>query len=86
MEPSRLKDIPTKADMIRIKDLLNLTDRQRTIFELKYERGLSFYQIADVLGMSYPRVSAESCAINKKLAYLKYDEIMRINEHPLLIK
>lgn len=67
MTPSELKWLASYEDVLRIRDSLNLTDRQLDIFNLKYIHGLSQQQIADKLCLSYRTIARESSAIKSKL-------------------
>lgn len=67
MTPSELKWLASYEDVLRIRDSLNLTDRQRDVFNLKYIHGYSQQQIADKLHLSYSTIAHESSAIKSKL-------------------
>lgn len=69
----RLKDlssISTMAELIELRDSLNLTDRQREIFMLRFNRGYSIIQISMELNMSDSTVKRELRRIGNKIAKL----------------
>lgn len=65
-----IKDMARYLDVIHVRDELNLTDRQRTIFNDIYLHGKSLAQIADEIHVSFSTVAHESVTIRKKLAQL----------------
>lgn len=72
MEPKELISIPTMAEFNRVKDELNLTDRQREIFSLKYSRGLRHIDIAEELKIHQDTVTEEMRVIREKLKQYSY--------------
>lgn len=72
MTPSELRWLASYEEVLRVRDALNLTDRQRDIFNLKYIHGDSNQQIADKLFLSYSTVSHELVQVRDKLAHLPF--------------
>lgn len=69
----RLKDlssISTMAELIELRDSLNLTDRQKEIFMLRFNRGFSIIQICIECNMSESTVYRELRKIGNKIAKL----------------
>lgn len=60
--------IPTMKEFYELRDSLNLTDRQREIFFLKYSRGLRNIDIAEELGVNQDTVGDNLKIIRAKLA------------------
>lgn len=60
--------IPTMKEFYELRDKLNLTDRQRDIFFLKYSRGFRNIDIAQELGINQDTVGDELKIIRAKLA------------------
>lgn len=69
-EEQKIMDIPTMEGFIKFRDSLNLTDRQKEIFVLKYSRGLRNIDIAEELNppCNQNLVGEELKIIRKKLA------------------
>lgn len=63
-------DIPTMQQFNVLADSLNLSDRQREIFELRFSRKWAAIDIAMKLGYSLHTIQKECAAINKKLKCL----------------
>lgn len=78
MTPAQLRALARYCDVLRIRDTLNLTPRQRRVFDDRYLHDMSQVQIADDLNVSLSTVAHESIAINRKLKLLGYD--MRIDK------
>lgn len=55
-------------EFYKLRDKLNLTDRQRDIFYLKYSRGWRNIDIAEELGVNQDTVGDENKIIRAKLA------------------
>lgn len=65
--------IPTMDEFNKLRDKLNLTDRQREIFNLKYSRGWRNIDIAAELGINQDTVSKDLNSIREKLVYVSLD-------------
>lgn len=59
--------IASMQDFRAFRDTLNLTDRQKDIFELRYSRGLSMRQIAEEIKYNYDLVREDMKDIREKL-------------------
>lgn len=70
MTEKELMEIGTKQEFNRIVDTLQLTDRQRQIFILKYGRGLLNVDIAEEIGYNRKVVSSELKIIRHKMAQI----------------
>lgn len=65
-------------DFYVFRDTLNLTDRQRDIFELRYSKGLSMQEIADEIKYSYNVVREDMKDItNKVVAVIKQENYLK---------
>lgn len=71
MLPSDVISIPTMEAFLELRDKLNLTDRQREIFLLKYSRGWRNLDIATELEINQDTVSDEIKVIRKKLVAIE---------------
>lgn len=60
--------IPTLKEFYELRDSLNLTDRQREIFFLKFSRGWRNIDIAEELGINQDTVGDDLRNIREKLA------------------
>ncbi len=67
MEPKDVINLNTMEEFYELRDRLNLTDRQREIFYLKYSRGWRNIDIAAELDVSQDTVSDDLKIIRKKL-------------------
>lgn len=69
MKPQEKKvmKIASMQDFRAFRDTLNLTDRQKDIFELRYSRGLSMRQIAEEIKYNYDLVREDMKDIREKL-------------------
>ena len=65
-----LSKISTMDELIRLRDSLNLTDRQKEIFMLRFNRGFSIIQISIERNMSESTVYRELRKIGNKIAKL----------------
>lgn len=74
MEPSELIRVPTMDKFFEIRDALNLTDRQREIFLLKYSRGWRNIDIANEIGVHQDTVSDDMAVIREKLKAYALDK------------
>lgn len=71
MEPNDVIRIPTMEAFYALRDKLNLTDRQREIFYLKYSRGWRHVDIAAELGVNQDTVTEDIRTIRKKLVAIE---------------
>ena len=60
--------IPTMEAFNNFRDSLNLTDRQRTVFNLRYSKGLYIIDIATELGTDRKTIQKELKVIKEKLS------------------
>lgn len=81
MLPSDVMKIPTMEQFLQLRDTLNLTDRQREIFFLKYSRGLRNIDIANELQpqVNQDTVGAEIKIIKEKLAVIGRENLDKQN-------
>lgn len=70
MRLKELSKISTMDELIRLRDSLNLTDRQKEIFMLRFNRGFSIIQISIERNMSESTVYRELRKIGSKIAKL----------------
>lgn len=70
MRLKELSKISTMDELIRLRDSLNLTDRQKEIFMLRFNRGFSIIQISIERNMSESTVNRELRKIGNKIAKL----------------
>lgn len=79
MTPKELKALASYMDVLRVRDSLHLTDRQRAVFNLVYIHGLSLSQVywrfqtdkdLQQFACSESTVAHESAAIRRMLRYL----------------
>lgn len=73
MLPSDVISIPTMEAFLELRDKLNLTDRQREIFLLKYSRGWRNLDIAEELKVNQDTISEELRKIRTKLVAVSID-------------
>lgn len=73
MTENELKSVGTKIKFQQILDNLQLTDRQKEIFVLKYGRGFLNEDIAAEIGYCRKIVSDELRVIRHKMAQLQID-------------
>lgn len=73
MEPYELIKIPTMKEFYRIRDELNLTDRQREIFVLKYSRGWRHIDIAEELQVHQDTIAEDVRIIQEKVKKFSLD-------------
>lgn len=71
MNPSDVIRIPTMEAFLALRDKLNLTDRQREIFLLKYSRGWRNIDIAAELDINQDTVSDDLKIIRQKLVWVE---------------
>lgn len=67
--------IPTMDAFYQLRDKLNLTDRQRDIFTLKYSRGWRNIDIANELGVNQDTVGDDLKIIRAKLAAITSENL-----------
>ena len=70
MRLKELSKISTMDELIRLRDSLNSTDRQKEIFMLRFNRGFSIIQISIECNMSESTVYRELRKIGNKIAKL----------------
>lgn len=68
MEPKDVISIPTMEAFYKLRDSLNLSDRQRIIFEMKYSRLLRNIDIATELDVNQDTIGNDLRVIREKLA------------------
>lgn len=68
MDPKDVINIPTMDEFNSLLESLNLTDRQRTVFFMKYSRGMRIIDIAEELNYNQDTISDDLKVIRKKLA------------------
>lgn len=73
MEPKDVFEIPTMSAFYELRDSLNLTDRQRNVFFLKYSKGWRNIDIAEELQVHQDTVSCDLREIRKKLVAISLD-------------
>ena len=76
MEPKEVMKIPTMDAFFELRDNLNLTDRQKEIFFLKYSRGWRNIDIANELDppVCQDTVSEDLRIIREKLVSISLDK------------
>ena len=74
MDPKDLIKIPTMNQFYKVRDALNLTDRQRKIFVYKYSRGWRNLDIAEEIKVNQDTVTADMKVIREKLKAYQNDE------------
>lgn len=70
MRLKELSKVSTIKELIQLRDSLNLTDRQKEIFMLRFNRGFSIIQICIECNMSESTVYRELRKIGNKIAKL----------------
>ncbi len=65
--------IPTRSKFNEIRNELNLTDRQLQIFDLKFQRGWRYIDIAAEIGVSQETICDEMKVIHNKLKFINED-------------
>lgn len=79
MTPKELKALASYVEVLRVRDSLHLTDRQKAVFNLVYIHGLSLSQVywrfqtdkdLQQFACSESTVAHESAAIRRMLRYL----------------
>lgn len=80
MDSKELRKIPTKAELLEIREKLNLSDRQRDVFYLKYCRFWRHLDIAEELGVCQDTISADVKVITEKLSAIQRESIDILGE------
>lgn len=75
MDIKDVLSIPTMDAFYQLRDKLNLTDRQRDIFVLKYSRGWRNIDIANELGVNQDTVGDDLKIIRAKLAAITSESL-----------
>ena len=70
MRLKELSKISAIKELVQLRDSLNLTDRQKEIFMLRFNRGFSIIQICIECNMSESTVYRELRKIGNKIAKL----------------
>lgn len=65
--------IPTMRAFNNLRNSLNLTDRQRKIFDLRYSNGMYIIDIATKLDVDKKTVQSELRIIKEKLKSVTFD-------------
>lgn len=68
MEPKDVTKIPTMEAFFQLRDSLNLSDRQRIVFEMKYSRLMRNIDIAEELKVNQDTIGNDLRVIREKLA------------------
>lgn len=68
MEPKDVIKIPTMEAFDKLRDSLNLSDRQRIVFNMKYSRLLRNIDIAAALDVNQDTIGNDLKVIREKLA------------------
>lgn len=71
MLPKEVIDITTMDEFYELLNSLNLSDRQRKVFIMKYSRQLTHEKIAEELDVSIDAVCDDSKVIRTKLAAIQ---------------
>lgn len=71
MVPKEVIDITTMDEFYSLLNSLNLSDRQREVFVMKYSRQLTHEKIAEKLGVSTDAICDDSKVIRTKLAAIQ---------------
>lgn len=79
MTPKELKDIELMEEFNRVKDSLNLSDRQRKVFYYKYSRFWRNADIAAELDVHPDTISDDLTVIRTKLLAINRDELEQKN-------
>ncbi len=77
MELQDVINLPSMKEFYTLRDALNLSDRQREIFYLKYSRLWRDVDIAEELGIHQDTVSAEKKIIREKLSKFSLDKLSK---------
>ena len=77
MTVKELLALPLVSYVDKVQLQLNLTDRQKRIFTLRFKRGYSLWEIAEDIGLSLYRVQYESSIITQKLQHIDISTIIK---------
>lgn len=80
MEPKDLSKVPTMEEFNRIKKALNLTDRQKKIFYLKYSRHMRIADIAAEVDVHRDTVYRDLTDIREKVLAVEKEQLLKQNE------
>lgn len=75
MTDKELMDIAEKSTFDEIYNKLNLTDRQKQIFVLRYSRGWYMADICAEVGYCRKTVSEELATIRRKMAQIDLENL-----------
>lgn len=75
MTARELKETALAVQYEKVMKALFLTDRQRTLMEMKYIRGLLYKEMADILNCSEQCIKSEFMKINAKLAKIDLSKL-----------
>lgn len=73
LEPKDVINIATMEEFNKIKDALNLTDRQREVFYKKYSCGKRLLDIANDLKVHQDTITVDMKVIREKLKQYSYE-------------
>lgn len=76
MEPRDVSKLPSMEEFNKIKEALNLTDRQKRIFGLRYSKRWRLDDIAAELRISRDTVSKDIGDMRKKLFAVQKEELL----------
>lgn len=79
MNPKDVMNISSMDDFFKLRDRMNLTDRQREIFYLKYSRGMRNIDIGEEIGVCQDTVGADLKDIRQKLVRICYEDFEKHN-------
>lgn len=71
IDEKQAKRITTLSELEKCRDSLNLTDRQKEIFMMRFHRGWSYVRISIEADISVSTVQSEMNVIREKLADYK---------------
>lgn len=74
-EPKDVISVPTMDEVYKIRDALNLTDRQRELFVMAYSRRIRYIDMAEELDICQDTVTADMKIIREKLAQFSLDKL-----------
>lgn len=70
MTEKDVRGIPTMKQFYELRDMLNLSDRQRDVFYYKYSKFWRNIDIAEELGVSKDTITTDLKDIKEKLKYI----------------
>lgn len=80
MTQEEVKALPTKAQLLELREKLNLSDRQKEIFYLKYGRLWRHIDIAEELGVCQDTISSDVRDIAEKLSAIQRESLDILGE------